>query len=420
MSGEPVYSTPDGRSAETAISVSALNEATRRMLEDRVPRLWVRGEVAKWTVSPAGHRYFSLRDQDEEARVDCVFFQGDAWRLPADPEVGIEVFAFGQPTLYPKQGRFQLVVRSLETAGEGLWRIAFERLRRLLEAEGLLAPERKRVIPPFPRRIGVVTSRKGAALQDVLTVLRRRSPWVDVVVRDCRVQGEGAAFEIRDALARLAEWGGRDAERALDAIILTRGGGSSEDLWCFNDEVVVRAVAACPVPVICAVGHEVDVTLAELVADLRAPTPSVAAELAVPDVREMRASLDVAGVGLARGLRRLVTRGRDRTRAAERRLPRAARRALEASQTRLGSLERRLPVGVERALGLSRARLAAIAGRLDTLSPLKTMARGYSVATSLEGGVRTQLNDFEIGGQFRLRVLGGSVEATTDRVEPGP
>ncbi len=420
MSGARQHSTPDGRSPETAISVSALNEGTRRMLEDRVPRLWVRGEVASWTVSHAGHRYFSLRDGDEDARVDCVFFQGDAWRLPADPEVGTEVFALGQPTLYTKQGRFQLLVRSLETAGEGLWRVAFERLRRLLEAEGLLAPERKRALPAFPRRIGIVTSRSGAALHDVLTVLRRRSPWVDVIVRHCRVQGEGAALEIRDAIARLADWGGRDARGPLDTIILTRGGGATEDLWCFNEEIVVRAVATCPVPVICAIGHEVDVTLAELVADLRAPTPSAAAELAVPDVREYRESLDVIGVDLARGLRRLVTRGRDRVRGAERRLPRAVERTLESSQARLGMVARRLPGGVERALGASRGRLGAIAGRLDALSPLKTMARGYSVATDMSGSLLTRVEDFELEGRFRLRVLGGSVDATTDRVERAP
>jgi len=380
-------SPPDGRTSDAAISVATLNEATKRMLEDRVPRLWVRGEVANWTVSARGHRYFSLRD--DSAQVDCVLFQGDAWRLPADPEDGMEIAAFGQATLFAARGRFQLVVRTLEAAGEGLWRIAFERLRRVLAEEGLLDPDRKRDLPRFPRRIGVVTSTKGAAIHDVLTVLRRRSPWLDVVVHDCRVQGEGAALEIQEALARLGSMPG------LDALILTRGGGSAEDLWCFNEEVTVRAVAACPVPVICAVGHEVDVTLAELVADLRAPTPSVAAELAAPDIRTVRADVDRLGAGLARGLRRGVDQGRVRLRAVERQLPRRVQRILEDK----------------------RRSLAAVAGRLDVLSPLATLARGYAVPMTAKGRLLAKTADFDVGEVFRLRLHDGAIEARTERRE---
>lgn len=379
--------TADGSGPETAISVSALLGATRRLLEDRVPRLWIRGEVAEWKVSSQGHRYFSLRD--DRARVSCVMFQGDAWRLPTDPDVGMDVMVFGQATVYEAQGRFQVIVREIETAGEGLWRIAFERLRRTLDAEGLLAPDRKRPIPGFPTRIGIVTSKKGAALHDVLTVLRRRSPWVEILVCDCRVQGEGAAGEIRRALERVSGHGG------VDAIILTRGGGSMEDLWSFNDEVAVRAVAACPVPVICAVGHEVDVTLAELVADLRAPTPSVAAELAAPDVRALRRRLGSAAEGLSGGLRRQVTWGRERARRAGAGLERGAARALESG----------------------RARLRTEAGRLEALSPLATLARGYAVATDLDGRLLARVGNFDPGRPFRLRLRDGTIRATAEDVE---
>ncbi|MFV1987749.1 MAG: exodeoxyribonuclease VII large subunit [Gemmatimonadota bacterium] len=378
---------PDGRSAQTAIPVSILNHSTRRLLEDRVPRLWIRGEITNWNAHANGHRYFSLRDDD--AQVRCVMFQGDAWRLPTDPDEGMEVAVFGQPTLFEQRGQFQIIVRELEASGEGLWRIAFEKLRQTLQREGLLDPARKRDLPAFPRRVAVVTSRSGAALRDVLTVFRRRAPWLDVVVCDCRVQGDGAALDIRDALARVGELPG------LDAVILTRGGGSMEDLWCFNDEIVVRAVAGCPVPVICAIGHEVDVTLSELVADLRAPTPSVAAELAAPDVAAIRGRLAGLSSGLARGLRRRVDRGRERLRTFERVLPRIVRGRVERARSRIGGL----------------------AGRLHALSPMATLGRGYALAVAEDGRVLSRVGDFRIGDPFELRIRDGAVRATTDSTQ---
>ncbi|MDX1393603.1 MAG: exodeoxyribonuclease VII large subunit [Gemmatimonadota bacterium] len=381
---EPVR--PDGRTAQRAISVSALNHATQRLLEDRVPKLWIRGEVSNWNAHGSGHRYFRLRDDDAE--VDCVMFSGDAWRLPTDPEDGMEVAVFGQPTLFAQRGRFQVIVRQLEAAGEGLWRLAFEKLRRTLAAEGLLDPARKRPLPGFPRRVAVVTSRSGAALRDVLTVFRRRAPWLDVVVCDCRVQGEAAALDIRDALSRAARLPG------IDAIILTRGGGSVEDLWCFNDEIAVRAVAACPIPIVCAIGHEVDVTLCELVADLRAQTPSVAAELTTPDRDAVRARIAGISGGLARGLRRRIERGR----------------------ARLSTCERILPGLVRARLERAGARVATAAGRLHALSPLATLSRGYAVAVDDGGTVLSRVAQFEPGAPFRLRVRDGSVRATTESV----
>jgi len=398
---------PDGRTPGTAISVRALNHSTKRLLDDHVPDLWVRGEVANWNASDRGHRYFTLRD--EGAQVRCVFFAGDAWRLPADPEDGMEVAVLGRPTLYEAQGRFQIVVRRLEATGDGLWRLAFERLHRKLREEGLLAPARKRPLPSFPRRVAVVTSRSGAALHDVLSVLGRRSPWIDVLVCHCRVQGDGAALEIRRALETVGGLAG------IDAVILTRGGGSTEDLWCFNEEVTVRAVAGCPVPVICAVGHEVDVTLAELVADRRAQTPSVAAELVAPDAEALRARLDGISLVLARGLRRSVGRGRERLDRYADDLPRAMRSSLGGARDALDRHAHTLPRGVRTALQRARGRLGAVAGRLDALSPLATLARGYAVATDPDGGVLASVDRFEPGSRFHLRVRDGSVEATTER-----
>ncbi|MDH3734568.1 MAG: exodeoxyribonuclease VII large subunit [Gemmatimonadota bacterium] len=378
---------PDGRTADTAIPVSVLNYSTQRLLEDRVPQLWVRGEVVNWRAHASGHRYFRLRD--EGGQVDCVMFQGDARRLPTDPDEGMEVAVFGQPTLYTQRGQFQVIVRELEASGDGLWRLAFERFRRQLQEEGLLDPARKRAIPAFPRCVAVVTSRDGAALHDVLNAFRRRAPWLDVLVVHCRVQGEGAALDIRDALARVGRL------PAVDTVILTRGGGSMEDLWCFNEEASVRAVAECQIPIVCAIGHEVDVTLCELVADLRAQTPSVAAELAAPDRREVVSRLRGLSLGLGRGLRRRVERGRDR----------------------LLGVERLLPRILEGRLARARGRIAAVAGRLEALSPLSTLERGYAVALDAEGRALTRIGSFAPGEAFRLRLFDGVVGARVETVE---
>ena len=245
-------------------SVTQVNRAVRVLLEDTIESLWISGEVTNWTRARSGHCYFTLKD--EQAQLRCVMFKTGAASLPADPEEGTTVRALGGLTLYEARGEYQLVVRRLEAEGaEGLWRQAFEQLRSKLEAEGLFAPERKRALPRFPEAVGVVTSLAGAALADILTVIRRRAPWTRVIVRGARVQGEGAGEEVAEAIRALGGSG------LVDVLIVGRGGGSLEDLWAFNEEVVARAIVACPVPVISAVGHEVDVTISDLVADVRAP-----------------------------------------------------------------------------------------------------------------------------------------------------
>jgi exodeoxyribonuclease VII large subunit len=377
----------DGSAPDNPLSVSALNTAVRELLESSVRPLWIVGEVANWRDAASGHRYFSLRD--EESQISCVMWQSDVRRLPMEPEEGMEVLAFGQVTVYPARGRYELIVRRLEARGEGLWRLAFERLRRKLAAEGLLDPERKRPLPAFPRRVGVVTSRTGAALRDVLTVVGRRAPWTDVLVRDCRVQGEGAAQDIARALEALGR------HDSVDVVILTRGGGSVEDLWCFNEERVARAVAACPVPVISAVGHEIDVTMVDLVADRRAATPSAAAELAVPDGQELQARVRGISQGLAAGLRRLVERGEDLSQRLEEGL--------------LRTLDRRF----ERWEG----RLQRLGDRLHALSPLDTLKRGYAVPLADDGDVLRVVEDFAVGDPFRLRIADGTIRARTEGIE---
>jgi exodeoxyribonuclease VII large subunit len=387
-------------------SVSQVNRAVRGLLEESVAPLWVGGEVGGWTRSRAGHCYFTLKD--ERAQLRCVMFSREASLLPADPEEGMQLRAFGELTLYEARGDVQLVARRVEAEGaEGLWRLAFEKLRAKLEAEGLLAVERKRPLPRFPTCVGVVTSLGGAALHDILSVLARRAPWTRVVVRGTRVQGEGAADEIAQALTLLAESG------IPDVVIVGRGGGAVEDLWAFNEEPVARAIAASPVPVVSAVGHEIDVTISDLVADLRAPTPSAAAEAVVPDREAVLAALRRAPEQLGRALRRGVERRRtavsDRLRALARVMERRFAPARQALDRALARLERG-------ALGTVKGRrlvLATLSGRLDALSPLATLRRGYSVARSPEGDVLRATGDFPAGRRFHLRVTDGTVEATS-------
>lgn len=414
-------------------SVSQVNRGVRLLLESTFAQIWVGGEVGRWTRHASGHCYFSLKD--DRAQLRCVMFQSDAARLPMDPEEGMTVRALGGLSLYESRGEYQLVVRRLESeTGEGLWRLAFQRLQVKLDAEGLLDPARKRPIPRFPGAVGVVTSPSGAALRDIVTVIGRRAPWTRLIVRGARVQGEGAGVEVAAAIDALATSG------LVDVIIAGRGGGSIEDLWAFNEEVVARAIVASSVPVISAVGHEVDVTIADLVADHRAATPSAAAEAAVPDGAALEGAVEAVRDRLVRGLRGSVATRARRVRDAVVHLGRAARRLLEPRRLAIRSLGTRL----ERALGrlmaprrraaadargrLGRAmaavldrrrrRLVAVSDRMNALSPLATLTRGYAVPLDEEGRVLRNVERFQAGRRFVLRVVDGRVTCETLEAEP--
>jgi exodeoxyribonuclease VII large subunit len=365
-------------------SVAQVNAAARELIEGVFPPLWVAGEVANFTRARSGHCYFTLRDDESQLR--CVMWRDDAARLPTSPEEGMAVRALGRLTLYPARGEFQLVATQLEGRGDGLWKLALERLRRKLEAEGLTAPERKRPLPRHPAVVGVVTSPSGAVLHDILNVVRRRAPWTRVVLAPCRVQGEGAAGEIAAAIGRFAVSG------CADVLIVGRGGGSVEDLWAFNEEVVARAIAGSPVPVISAVGHETDVTIADLVADHRAPTPSAAAEAAVPDRSVILRNLE---------------RDAERLRcAADDRLLRARDRLADAGLT--------LDDAADRLVRDGRDRLAVAARHLAAISPLAAFERGFALPLSGEGRILRRTADFLPGASFELRVSDGSLPCRVD------
>lgn len=314
----------------------------------------------------------------------------DAERLPMHPTENMVVRAFGHLTLFEQRGDFQLSVQALEAEAEGgLWKIRFEKTRKKLEEEGLFAAARKKPLPRFPMTVGIVTSPVGAALHDILNVIRRRAPWTRIVFSPAKVQGDGAARDVVRAMRGLYKLGG------VDVMIVGRGGGSIEDLWTFNEEELARAIAKCPIPVVSAVGHETDVTIADLVADLRAPTPSAAAEAVVAD----RAALD-----------REFTVMRSR-------MANATKRRVKQATARIDSAQRDLTYEMRAAQRRRGDRLARAAGKLEALSPLSALARGYSVALDENGRVLRSVDDFREAEAFTLRVTAGRVQSRVESVE---
>jgi len=383
-------------------SVTQVNRAVRSLLEDTIESLWISGELANWTRARSGHCYFTLKD--EQAQLRCAMFKTEAATLPVDPEEGTTVRAFGGLTLYEARGEYQLVVRRLEAEdAEGLWRQAFERLRSKLEAEGLLAPERKRALPRFPEAVGVVTSLAGAALADILTVIRRRAPWTRVIVRGARVQGEGSGDEVAEAIRSLG------ASGLVDVLIVGRGGGSLEDLWAFNEEAVARAIVACPVPVISAVGHEVDVTISDLVADVRAPTPSAGAETAVKDGEGLSDELGVTRTRMSGALRAIAFHRREVLAVRLSQLRRSGAGLVRPRREVVDRTGDRMEQAIRGLVTLKSARLSEVAGKMDVLSPLATLRRGYALPQDVNGRILRTVEAFEEGDRFSLRVSDGSV-----------
>ena len=385
-------------------TVRQINRAARLMLEDTLPRLWVGGEVTNFRRQRSGHCYFTLKD--ESAQLGCVMFRREATRLPADPEEGMTLRVFGGLTLYEARGAFQLVVSRLETEREGgMWKLAFDRLRARLDAEGLTDPARKRPLPPFPATVGIVTSPTSAALRDIVAVIARRAPWLRLLVRGTRVQGRWAGEEIAAAVGALAQ-------RDVDVIVVARGGGSIEDLWGFNEEAVARAVAASPVPVVSGVGHETDVTICDLVADLRAATPSAAAEAVAPDRGWVEKRLEGQGRRLGRGLAVQARARRWRLDRGGETLSRSGRRYLMARWTRLQGARSRMTAGVRARVRREAGRLTEAAAAMEALSPLSTLARGYAVPMDRDGHLLRNIRDFSPGREFSLRVTDGYVPST--------
>jgi exodeoxyribonuclease VII large subunit len=451
-----LFATPEAAPALPRVfTVTEVTRAVRGVIESAFDEVWVRGEVSNYRQQASGHQYFTLKD--EASQLACVLFaRPGAWRKTVPLQDGMLVQARGRLTVYEARGQYQLNVSLVQAAGAGLLQAKFEALKRKLAAEGLFDAERKRSLPAFPRAIGIVTSASGAALRDMLNVLARRAPWLRVIVSPARVQGEGAAGEIITALNDLNDLAARGIA-PVDAIVLARGGGSIEDLWEFNDEALARAIAASPLPVVSAVGHEIDFTIADFVADLRAPTPSAAAELIVPDAAELLRTLARnsavlhrrAAAAIASGRTQLAGLGRSTLfREPEQRLEQAAQRldlaeqslareagdrlvefhrivndlggrirqhrpdqVLELHRQRLAVANSALAERAGERLRARKERLARAGDMLRLLSPGHTIERGYTITTTPEGSFLRSTSDVSPGGELQTRVRDGVVHS---------
>jgi exodeoxyribonuclease VII large subunit len=386
-------------------SVSRLNREVRLLLESGVGVVWVQGEISNLARPSSGHWYFSLKDRDAQLR--CAMFRARASHCRFTPREGQAVIAYGRVSLYEPRGDYQLLVEHLDDAGVGALQRAFDELKARLAAEGLFATERKRPLPLVPRRIGVITSPTGAAIRDVLHILARRFPAAAVLVYPVPVQGVAAAPAIVAALDLAA------ARAECDVLILTRGGGSLEDLWAFNDERVARAVHRCAIPVVTGIGHEIDFTIADFVADVRAPTPSGAAELVAPDGRAWLQRLSQLAARFAAGVRRQLQHEHTRYAALSRRLQQAhpGARLAQYSQ-RLDELEGRLQFALQAGLARQVARLESAARALQAVSPLATLGRGFAVITrAADGALVTSAEQLQVGESFDARLANGSLRA---------
>jgi len=450
--GARPVSTPYPDTRPRALTVSELNHQARHLLESSFMQVWVEGELSGFSRPSSGHWYFSLKDQ--KCQIRCAMFRGANQRIRTLPREGDQIRIRGKVTLYENRGDFQIIVEHLEPAGLGALQQAFEALKAKLQSEGLFDPARKKPIPATPRHIGVITSPTGAAIHDILTVLKRRCPAIPITLYPTAVQGQAATADIVQAIDRVQRHG------LADVLIIGRGGGSLEDLWCFNEEAVARAIAACAIPTVSAVGHEVDVTIADFVADLRAPTPSAAAEKISPDQQDWLRRLAEQQGRLGQSARRLlqrldnqlghlsarlrdprrellekaqrmdelelrlnkVIRGRlDQQKQKtdyllQRMSAQSPRRTLKTASEQTQQLEERLTLAARHLLRQKDERLQHIAQTLHVVSPLATLGRGYAIVRDDQGRIVRKAGDLETGDQITARLGRGSVSAQVTEI----
>jgi exodeoxyribonuclease VII large subunit len=440
----------------TILSVTELTRHVRDILESRLGEVWVEGEISNYRKQSSGHHYFTLKD--DRAQLACVMFaRAYSARSGLILKDGMQVQTFGRLTVYEARGQYQLVVELVQTRGQGLLQAKFEALKRKLQAEGLFDPEHKKPLPSFPRRLALVTSRSGAALQDMLNILQRRSPWLRILICPVRVQGEGAAGEIADMIRYLDR---HRVSLAVDVIIVARGGGSLEDIWEFNEEVLARTIYGCDLPIISAVGHEIDFTIADFVADLRAPTPSAAAELVAPSqeflensltakqaalVRLAKQAVEVGVLRLnrlkeARGLRDPSTLIQDRQQKVdqiEARLLQLLRWTVEHHRTHtnrlasllqayqpaqvvvrrraeVGGIQARLENAAKYQLERAKQELVSLERSIALLGPEQTLRRGYSITRKMNGEILQRSEDVKPGDEILTRLAEGEVRSRVE------
>ena len=391
--------------SDNILSVTELTKSIKLLLEDNFPRVWVEGEISNYIHHSSGHRYFTLKD--EGAQIKCVIWRSSGKNLSFEPDNGMKVKASGQVTVYEKSGQYQLIVSSVQPAGIGELEIAFQKLKAQLDKEGLFDQSHKKPIPQYPDRVGVITSPTGAAIRDIINVMTRRAPWVEIIVRPVPVQGEGASQEIARAIGEFNEY------KNVDLIITGRGGGSLEDLWPFNEEPTARAIFASQIPVISAVGHQIDFSISDFVADLRAPTPSAAAELAVPDGAELIDYFKESYRRLCQAQLEHITEQKDELIGITRRY--GLRKPLEIVNKRMQRLDefdmtfqRTSMYMVER----FKNKLDMVKAKLEAASPTAIMQRGYAYVTSpAENKTIKTFTEVAVGDIVDVKLFKGGFKA---------
>ncbi|RKY92009.1 exodeoxyribonuclease VII large subunit [candidate division KSB1 bacterium] len=399
------------RTQQRIYSITELTRQIKFLLESHFPNVWVKGEISNFKLHSSGHMYFSLKD--ENAQLPCVMWRGRNNLLFFMPKDGMKVVAQGNVTVYEKRGYYQFEVLELQPAGIGELQLAFEQLKQRLKAEGLFEAEHKKPIPAYPERIGIVTSATGAAIRDLVTVVGRRFPSVQLILNPVRVQGDGAAEDIARAIDEFNEYG------QVDVLIVGRGGGSLEDLWPFNEEVVARAIFRSKIPIISAVGHEVDFSISDFVADLRAPTPSAAAELVVRNRDELLSTLQAMVQKMYRLLKEKIRYYRDKVNYLESSyaLRRPADVIKEYNQ-RLDELTRTMETALTHQIERERARIAALTKHLENLNPLSIMKRGYSICyREQDGHIIIDAVQLQKEDKIRVQFAKGQIRGTVDEVQ---
>ena len=393
------------------LTVSGLNAYIKSIFEsdENLRYVFLSGEISNFTAhSRSGHMYFSLKD--EKCTVRCVMFAGFARGIRFQPEDGMDVLVRGKVSVYEVSGQYQVYVEDMQPIGQGVSSIAFEKLKQKLLKEGLFDDEHKKALPVYPQRIGVITSDSGAALYDIKNVLSRRYPLCELVLYPVSVQGIGAAMQMVEAVNFFSMM------QDVDLIILARGGGSAEDLWEFNDENLARAIFTCRVPLISAVGHEVDYTISDFVADMRAPTPSAAAEIAVPDIKDLKIGLDAAAFQLKKAIVDKIQLSQETAKYLEKMLARFSPKVQIANKELvMQNLFSRMKAAYVEKVEKENTKYTKLAAVLDSLSPMKTLARGYSV--SKDDKVISKINDVDVGDDVKVTLYDGDVDCTVNRKE---
>lgn len=393
--------------AQNVLSITQLNEYIRGRMENDplLAQVAVRGEISNYKLYPSGHHYFTLKD--ESSALKCVMFKGNAMRLRFRPENGMQIIAMGKVSVFPRDGAYQLYCTAMAMDGVGDLYAAFEQLKKKLSAQGLFDPAHKKPLPKYPGTIGIITSSAGAAVHDMLRILRKRYPLSNVRLLPVRVQGVEAPGEIAAAISYA------NRHKLADLLIIGRGGGSIEDLWAFNDERVVYAIYASEIPVISAVGHEPDVTISDFVADLRAATPSNAAELAVPDQDALRQNLDAISAAMASALNRQLKSARQHLQVlSQSPALRSPTAYIEQREKGLELLKNRLISAQNQSITHNNARFIAAVSKLDAMSPLKVLSRGYAMAQTERGEVLRSVSQVELGERVFVSLSDGKLSAT--------